>query len=107
MKHIQEGLRRTGRTTRMIAAAIAAATDGKKVTIMAADQRQREAFLRDNREQFQQLGIKVETTQSVQNIDWAAMRLIGADPDGMLCADHHAIEQRFSKLLEELHRYDP
>lgn len=52
-------------------------------------------------------GIKVETPTSARNFDIANNRLIGAHPNCMTFVDHHLIEQRFSGMLEELHRYDP
>jgi len=34
------------------------------------------------------------------------MRLIGAHPNCVVLVDHHAIEDRFARVLEMLHAYD-
>lgn len=53
------------------------------------------------------LGIKFETPHSPGNFDWERMRLIGAHPNCVVLVDHHAIEDRFSRVLAMLHAYDP
>lgn len=51
-------------------------------------------------------GIKVETEQSLGNLDWQTMTLRSAHPNCVLLVDHYAIESRFGRLLEMLARYD-
>lgn len=98
-------LRRCGRTTRMIAAAKEAAKAGRAVYILAANETERcrlEQLIGEDSP-----GIKVETAASLRNVEWESMTLRGAHPNCLLMSDHYAIESRFRKMLEELHRYDP
>lgn len=52
------------------------------------------------------LGIKFETSGSPGNFDWEQMRLIGAHPNCVVLVDHHAIEDKYARVLEMLHAYD-
>ena len=51
-------------------------------------------------------GIKVETSGSFRNFDWESMTLRGAHPNSVVLVDHAAIEQKYARLLKELHAYD-
>lgn len=92
--------RRTGRTTRMMEEAKALARAGKAVYVVAQHTR----ILKD--EETLRLGIKFESTSSLSNFDWLAMRLRGDHPNCVVLVDHYAIETYFSRVLEMLHRYD-
>lgn len=51
-------------------------------------------------------GIKVETEESLGNLDWQTMTMRNAHPHCVLLVDHYAIESRFGRVLEMLTRYD-
>ena len=95
--------RRTGRTTRMIEAAKKAAKEGRAVYIICATQDQvnwMKSHIKDG------LGIKIESPSSVPYFNWEMLWSPGAHPNCRFFVDHHAIENRFSRMLEELHKYD-
>lgn len=97
-------LRRTGRTTRMLEHAKKLAREGRAVYVIAdnaMDMRRLEAECNEP-----SLGIKFETPHSPGNFDWETMRLIGAHPNCVVLVDHHAIEDRYARILEMLHAYD-
>jgi len=52
------------------------------------------------------LGIKVETPDTIGDFNWDSMRTPTAHPNCVFLVDHHAIEDRYAKLLEMLHAYD-
>ena len=100
-------LRHTGRTTRMLEHAKQLALAGRAVYVIADNERD---IRRLEAECFKtgasNLGIKFETPNSPGNFDWEQMRLIGAHPNCVVLVDHHAIEDRFSMVLDMLHAYD-
>ena len=99
-------LRRTGRTTRMLAEAKELAKSGRAVYIIAATQ----AHARDMEvmagDEMRDLGIKIEVPSSLGNFDWEQMRLWGSHPNCVVLVDHHVIESRYASLLRMLHRWD-
>lgn len=114
-------LRHSGRTTRMLEAAINLASEGRAVYVMTAssqEKRRLEDFLdRILKESVRlresvgpaggRLGIQFETTESTgQGFDWEQMRLVGAHPNCAVLVDHYAIEKRYARILEMLHRFD-
>ncbi len=97
-----EVFRGSGRTTRMLDEARRLADEGKAVYVIAANEAQRR--------QLQSVAgenVKVETHTTAGNFDWEQMRLIGSYPNCVTLVDHYAIESRFAKVLEMLHRFDP
>lgn len=103
-KHLEK-LSRTGRTTKMLRAALEAAIDGKEVCVATATQ----ADARDLEETFgketaAKLGIKFKTTTQL-NLNWESMTS-QRHGNYTLLVDHYAIETKLSKALEMLHRFD-
>jgi hypothetical protein len=103
---IRDRRRRTGRTTRMLAEAVKLAKKGRAVYIIVANASQGRRLEKQCGEAFQRLGIKFETPGSVGNFDWETMTLRGAHPNCVALVDHYAIEARFPRIVEMLHRYD-
>jgi ABC-type branched-subunit amino acid transport system substrate-binding protein len=97
--------RQTGRTTRMLAEAVKLAKKGKAVYIVVADMAQKRQMEKQFGKAFWGLGIKFETPYSPGNFDWETMTFRGAHPDCVTLVDHYAIEARFPRLVEMLHRY--
>lgn len=101
----------TGRTTRMLQAAIDAVEEGKAVYVVGATllhaHQLREHALVTFPGQWQRIErIKFESWDSVGNLDPATMRLRGAWPNVRVLADHAAIACEFGALLKEYHAYD-
>lgn len=108
--------RRTGRTTRMLEAALEAAKRGGTYVLASQDQVEGltrrlwalygEAELPD--EAYARgvgpRGIKVEVPSP--SWCWRTMRSRGAHPATSWFVDHWLIESRFEALLRELHRFD-
>jgi hypothetical protein len=51
-------------------------------------------------------GIKCESWNSLGNLEIESLTLRGAHSNVVVLVDHFAIENRFNRLLEMLHRYD-
>ena len=100
------GLRRTGRTTRMLAEAKELAKAGRAVYILAAS----EAHARDMEvmagDEMRDLGVKIEVPSSLGNFDWEQMRLWGSHPNCVVLVDHFCIESQYAAMLRMLHRWD-
>lgn len=100
-------LRRTGRTTRMLEHAKQLALAGRAVYVIADNERDlRRLEIECFKTGEPNLGIKFETQQSLGTFDWEQMRLIGAHPNCVVLVDHHAIEDKYARILEMLHAYD-
>lgn len=97
-------LRGTGRTTRLLEHAKKLAREGRAVYVIAGNAR--DALRLQMLCGEPTLGIKFETPRSPGNFDWEQMRMIGAHPNCVVLVDHHAIEDRFARVLEMLHAYD-
>lgn len=96
-------MRKSGRTTRMLVEAERLASDGRAVYVIAANMAEvsrLQSLLRSDS------GVKVETCDSPGNFDWDTLSLKGAHPNCVVLVDHYAIECRFRRILDELHRYD-
>lgn len=114
-------LRASGRTTRMLEAAIQEAEAGRAVYVIAADSRQK-VMLEHRLDQLlkmkiprrkgeqplhgERMGIQFDTPESAANFSWETLRLMGMHPNCVVLVDHYAIEERFKKILETLHRFD-
>lgn len=98
-------LRGTGRTTRMLAEAVAQAERGRQVIIVAANTRQAKEFGR------QLTGCPVRgrillTAPPMAGMDWHSMRPRFAAINDIVLIDHYAIESTWNQLVTELHAYD-
>lgn len=102
---MNEELRQTGRTTRLLESAKRIASEGRAVYVVASTQR----MVQHMNEMLgaTTMGIKIETEHSLGNLDWKTMTLRGAHPNVVVLADHYAIESTFARMLEQLHRFDP
>ena len=96
-----ESLRASGRTTRMLAEAKRQADSGKEVWVITATAREAvrmRATLNDPRIHFE------SSHQSM--FDWDTLRLAGIGGEAVVLVDHWAIENKYRRLLEMLHRFD-
>lgn len=102
MSYIDQ-LRGTGRTTRMLEHAKKLVDEGRRVWILVYHTSE---ILRIR----SQLGTSDQriqiTTPELARFDWKAMRIQGLDPNTVILIDHHAIEDRFHRLLDAYHAYD-
>ena len=76
----------------------------RAVYIVAANEQHAERIRRELGDEHH--GIKVETEDSLGNLDWKTLTLRGAHPNCSVLVDHYAIEIKFSRLLEMLTCYD-
>jgi hypothetical protein len=131
-KNQSESLRGTGRTTRLVKAAVAAAqaNDGKDVYIVVnqitdiprLNTQFLKIFLNDNPvpgrefvavDKIERAKITLSNGANVHFIrpenpgfNWSELRVLGSRPDAVVLVDHFAIESNFHRLLEMLHRFD-
>jgi hypothetical protein len=98
--------RATGRTTRMLQAALQAHTEGYDVYVVTSPGMVShfKHFYKDDP------GIKVvaapSNIDSTGNFDWRTCSLRVAHPSCRVFVDHHCIERAFGAMLKEWHRYD-
>ncbi len=104
---------KTGRTTRMLLDALQLCSGGRAVYVIAANERERiklnmqiEALGRGPWERDEKAFVKVETVQSVGNLNWETITLRGAHPNCVVLVDHYAIETHFSRIFDMLTQYD-
>jgi len=90
----------------MLAEAVKLAKKKRAVYIVVANASQKHLMEKQCGEAFRRLGIKFETSESASNFDWETMALRGAHPNCVTLVDHYAIEARFPRIVEMLHRYD-
>jgi len=102
---MDDALRQTGRTTRMLEEAKALSTQGRAVYVVAANQHHAKQLACSLGKEWNGQ-IKIETEGSLGNLDWETLTLRGAHPNCVVLIDHYAIESRFARVLEMLHRYD-
>jgi len=123
--------RHTGRTTRMIAQALDEAKSGRRVYVVGSDAShsyqmwamcQKMTCSRDHAGGFgynhddhgKSIGLfrghnevgRIFFVPPKGTFDWQHLCFLDGRLTAIVHVDHHAIEQRFSKMLEELHRYD-
>lgn len=99
-------MKRTGRTTRMLKEAEAAALKGEAVYVVGATKQHTEDMKKIfGKQKAEELGIKFETFKTV-DVNWIDRSLQNAHPNCKVLVDHYAIESHFAPILEELHRYD-
>lgn len=100
-----QSARGTGRTTRMVHAAMEKAREGRAVYVICASAAQASVFMQRYPGALR-LGVKFETWASIGSFDTEDWRAPGAHRNCVFLADHHAIETRYARLLDELHAYD-
>lgn len=95
-------LRRSGRTSRMLALAKKASIDGYPVIVIAANAAHAQTLRRllpcDSR-------IRVYAPSEAK-FNWDSISIDGCHPSTQYFVDHYAIESHFNCILHELHRYD-
>ena len=96
-------MRRSGRTTRMMAHAEQLAREGKAVYVVFANLANAKLYETPERVA---LGIKFESVDSLPNFDWRRWKLKGAHPNVEVLVDHFAIEHHWMTLFEMAHRWD-
>jgi len=105
--------RQTGRTTRMLEAAVKAASEGRAVYVIMADdaevQRAKRILIRILSPRMVAIDWKCPLGISVEPMrNWEPLTEMprGAHPNCRLFVDHYAIERRHSALLDMLHEWD-
>ena len=86
--------------------------EGKRVCVMAANYSQADGFRRILFDMYSRDGLKSLKPPKVESVlhdswSWHEGRVTGLHHDTVYLIDHWAIEQRYAKILEELHRFDP
>lgn len=103
--------RRSGRSTRLVRAAIAAIHQGHAVYILCTNK----PYMRQLVEQVNRSDMcyltkepKYETLESIgrDNIDWKNTKIIGAHSNCKLFIDHQVYEELFNHLIDGYHAYD-
>lgn len=109
MSKIMSAKRGTGRTSRMIKAALDACLRGERAVIVAAGSSERQRIFFAVQQQLPRTPARIEPLviafHELRGFDWATMRAPGM-PDGSVFFDHHVIEGRLNAALRELHRFD-
>lgn len=103
---MNEHLRATGRTTRMIEKAKELENEGYAVYVLTATHAHAGDLLK---RLPKNTSIKVENSASVgglDRLDWGRMLMPGMHPNCRVLVDHYAIERYIDPMMEELHRYD-
>lgn len=98
--------RRTGRTTRMLEAALAAVKAGRAVYVLVATENDRARLVSDPR--YRDSGLRIESWATLEPdivVD-REVRLRGAHRNCVLFVDHHAIEYKYKALLDVWTRFD-
>ena len=99
--------RRSGRTTRMLTEALEAAMSGQAVYIIASHRHTQE-YMRELLAEMSpasDFGIKIEFP-APSNFDWESLTLLGAHQNCRVLVDHLAIEVKYARILDMLHRHD-
>ena len=100
---INVNARQTGRTTRMLEEAKRLSRMGFAVYVVAAYGAQA-AHFKDKLRDYP--SIKVETFDTLDNLNPTTLTLRDAWPSCRVLVDHYAIECEYAGILEELVRYD-
>lgn len=102
----------------MLADAAQRAADGAYVFIIGADEHHtqtlRDQFLQTHggdpvgggKVYYKSNGGSVQFSAPADRFNWDLLGFPGAHQSCVMLVDHYAIERRFSKVLEMLHRYD-
>jgi hypothetical protein len=92
-----------GRTSRMMEYAERLASLGVKVFVVVDTLEQATAL---DCEITNHSSIKVMLPDFLPELDWMTLRVDGLDQDHVVLVDHHVIERRFGRLLQESYRYN-
>ena len=116
---IEAKLTKTGRSTRLVKAAVKSAVSQQAVYIVVAhfsdvsrmerlvDEIIESTVKADRASKAARLGIKVEPFIAVRDqLDWTTMTFRGAHRKCAVFVDHFTISAHFSDMLRELHRFD-
>ncbi len=98
--------RQTGRTTRMLAAAMDAARAGRAVYVVGADANHARALLDMCPPEARSLGVKFESARRLPELDMRTGEMRGAHPNCLVFIDHYAVETRVAWALNEMTRFD-
>ncbi len=90
----------------MLDDAVRYAKEGRAVYVMVARHSHKLDIVASRGDELDRLGIKVEVPGSSMLFDWRTMRVPGSHSNCVFLVDHWAIEQKFGRILEMLHRYD-
>lgn len=118
---MNDNLRGTGRTTRMLEYAISQAIEGKIVFVYCGTDRQmgdlREQAIRmaeaarlhvDSRWKALMIGSgSISFGRVTARFDWRVMREPGIPEEAVTLVDHYTIETELRSVSEMLHRFDP
>jgi hypothetical protein len=101
--------RMTGRTTRMMQEAVRLAKSGRAVYVVFASLSHGVGVvlgMSKDGVDVHQLGIKIETPETLTNLDWDTMTLKRAHPNCVLLVDHYVIERKMACALAMMTRFD-
>ena len=112
---MNERLRQTGRTTKLLFEAIKLWVNQEKVCVVFANFHDRERY--EKKINLIISNMRCLFNNNLQNIqfvcsddiswNWFNMTYRGLCPSTKYLIDHSAIEKRFGTILTELHRFDP
>jgi hypothetical protein len=105
---MEDKLRGTGRTTRMIKEAIRLSGKGHAVTVIGHDwqhARMLQSML-DSLDPSGSYDIKIERADDLPQFDWRLLKASGAAPNERFLVDHWTIESRYRVMLEMLRQFD-
>ena len=106
---MNEHLKQTGRTTRMLDQAVALAKQGRAVYVVAPSRQHvpqwedmlLDALIRGSVPQPSCLGIKIEAGVPPQ-FDWDKMRVPGAHPNSVWLLDHFVAEREITHITQKI-----
>lgn len=107
---MNEHLRQTGRSTRLLEKAMYEAMCGRAVYVVALtdahakDLRYRFGVLWEKHQGGRPHGVKFETPGRLGNFDWRTMSLPLAHPNCVLLLDHTVVERRIAHINEDIQR---
>jgi hypothetical protein len=104
---MNDALRQTGRTTRLIEKAVQLAHEGRAVYIHTPERCVRRTQKQVD-ETWEKLwpgrphGIKVEAPHPHAQFNWWEMRVLGAHPNSVWLVDHYLVERRIQLLQDQM-----
>lgn len=101
-------LRKTGRTSRMLNAAIAEAKAGRAVYVVASDIQHAQVLANYIEAACPEMlsGIKIETPEAL-GFSWDTLTVRGSHPNCLFLVDHYTITRRFDRILALFHMWGP
>lgn len=110
----EELFRQTGRSIRMLEAAIASARNGKQTLIVVKDETEAESlrFIRDISTQYSLYSVSIVgynplTAETDPIFDWKTLKGVGKFSDYEVFIDHDVIYFNNRHLFEAFSKYDP